>query len=265
MAYVYKFLDYDDNIIYIGKTTNFKNRMKQHFNMNGNGHLPLSCYQNVAKIFYIQVDGKTNVDMYETYLINKYHPLYNVDKHFNENLSLHNNIFIFIEEIEWTEVYFYFSKIGFEYSLYFKNSFPFLNKSFMNYEKINVMLEYNYYQLKNRIGLYQHYIKDILKENENLLLYLEKLHEEIIKTKNFNSQYSCFDVTISDKNETFQYVAIDINKITTIDLKMLLTMVQSKMLIRLNNNYYGLVAHTPYTLSQFNLNYRINELEVIFP
>lgn len=262
MSYVYKFLDYEDNILYIGKTNNFKNRMKQHFNINGMGHLPKECYENVAKIYYIKVDGKTNVDIYETFLINKYRPKYNIDKQFRELVYLHNNEFIKVEEIDWIEVYFYFSKNGFEYSLKEKSSFPFLDNSLMDYEKSIVLLDYNYYQIKNRTGLYKYYFKDIIKENNDFLLYLEMLQQEILLYRNFNTQYSCFDETISEINDTIQYVAINIDKIKNIDLKYLLIMVQSKMLIRLSDNLYGLIAHTPYALKQFNLNYKVNEFNL---
>ena len=48
--YVYKFSDFNNNVIYVGKTNNIYNRMKQHF--EGNGHLPMECYSSV-KIFFI--------------------------------------------------------------------------------------------------------------------------------------------------------------------------------------------------------------------
>ena len=83
--YVYKFVDYTDTIIYIGKTEDIDRRMKQHF--NGKGHLDKECYDSVCEIYYIKLDGKTNMDIYETYLINKYRPKYNKEKQFNENLD----------------------------------------------------------------------------------------------------------------------------------------------------------------------------------
>ena len=42
--YVYIFKNYYDEIIYVGKTKNIKNRMKQHFT---GGHLPEECYEQV--------------------------------------------------------------------------------------------------------------------------------------------------------------------------------------------------------------------------
>ena len=49
MPYVYRFLNSEGKIIYIGKTVNIKNRMQQHFSK---GHLPAECYRNVARIEY---------------------------------------------------------------------------------------------------------------------------------------------------------------------------------------------------------------------
>ena len=66
MSYVYKFIDYRDKIIYIGKTNNIEYRIKQHFSKNG--HLPKKCYEYAKEIWFIEVNGKTNVDIYETFL-----------------------------------------------------------------------------------------------------------------------------------------------------------------------------------------------------
>ncbi|WP_195761395.1 GIY-YIG nuclease family protein [[Clostridium] scindens] len=44
--YLYKFLDNKNQVIYVGKTENIKNRMMTHF--TSSGHLPEECYQSVA-------------------------------------------------------------------------------------------------------------------------------------------------------------------------------------------------------------------------
>ena len=53
MNYLYYFLDYNNTIIYIGKTGNIKRRMKEHFLQ---GHLPKECYDNVYQIMYACVN-----------------------------------------------------------------------------------------------------------------------------------------------------------------------------------------------------------------
>lgn len=84
-SYVYKFLDETGTIIYIGKTDNIHNRMKQHFSTNG--HLPSGCYESVTSVFYSVLPTKCDADILETFLINKYSPKYNTDKMFYQNIE----------------------------------------------------------------------------------------------------------------------------------------------------------------------------------
>lgn len=72
---VYRFLDKDNNIIYVGKTQNISNRMTQHF--SGNGHLLMECYRQVKKIQYIQCENEADMSIKEIYFINKFKPKYN--------------------------------------------------------------------------------------------------------------------------------------------------------------------------------------------
>lgn len=260
MSYVYKFIDYRDKIIYIGKTNNIEYRIKQHFSKNG--HLPKKCYEYVKEIWFIEVNGKTNVDIYETFLINKYVPRYNVEKKFQEMIDLHKNDFISLEEIDWKQLYFQFNESGIMCSKK-PIEYPFFNNNLMTYDKAIVLLDYNYYQLINRKGLYEYYIDNILEEQENFLEYLILLHQNIINNKKFNFYLSNFDKPLSNENDAFEYVAINIKDINCIDLEKLLVMVQCKMLIRLSKNVYGLVVHTPYTLKQFSQHYYFNENELI--
>ena len=71
---VYKFLDKDNNIIYIGKSKRLEARMITHFN---NGHLTDECYNSVQSVFYCSFTSITDMDIYEIYLIDKYKPIYN--------------------------------------------------------------------------------------------------------------------------------------------------------------------------------------------
>ena len=77
MAYVYRFLDVYDNVIYwyVGYTgQKMGERMNQHFTK---GHLPKECYSSVAKIEYIKWKTKSDAQVMEVYYINKYHPKFN--------------------------------------------------------------------------------------------------------------------------------------------------------------------------------------------
>lgn len=72
--FVYRFLDKNQNIIYIGKTNSLNSRIAIHFN---NGHLPNRCYEVVHKIEYIETISISEMNVYEIYLINKHRPFYN--------------------------------------------------------------------------------------------------------------------------------------------------------------------------------------------
>ena len=74
MAYVYRFIDTTGKVIYIGKTINIHNRMKQHFR---GGHLPLECYKSVSRIEYQKYRTESDSLIMETYYITKYNPKYN--------------------------------------------------------------------------------------------------------------------------------------------------------------------------------------------
>ena len=74
-SYIYRFIDSNKRILYVGKTNNLDKRFVQHFRKNG--HLPKECYGSVWKIEYIKVDSELNALLLETYYINKYRPKYN--------------------------------------------------------------------------------------------------------------------------------------------------------------------------------------------
>lgn len=74
-SYIYRFLDANEKIIYVGKTNNLDKRYAQHFSKKG--HLPRECYNSVWKIEYIKTDTELNALLLETYYINKYRPQYN--------------------------------------------------------------------------------------------------------------------------------------------------------------------------------------------
>ena len=76
MAYVYRFLNEKDNTIYIGKTCRkLESRMEEHF--GGKGHLDKECYRSTYRIEYLKFKTDADSLLVETYLINKYRPIYN--------------------------------------------------------------------------------------------------------------------------------------------------------------------------------------------
>ena len=86
MAYTYKFVNKYNEIIYIGYTgQKMAQRMNQHFTK---GHLPKSVYEEVAKIEYIKHKTKSDAQVWEVYLINKYKPRYNTLNKKNDALTI---------------------------------------------------------------------------------------------------------------------------------------------------------------------------------
>ena len=71
--YVYRFLDKNNDILYIGKTesTSLDFRMKSHI------HLPDECYLNVSKIEYVEFENRNLMIICERYLIPTIKPKYN--------------------------------------------------------------------------------------------------------------------------------------------------------------------------------------------
>ena len=97
MAYTYRFIDANQNIIYVGYTgQSMAKRIGQHFEK---GHLPKKAYKSISRIDYIKWDTKSDAQVMEVYFINKYHPIYNkLDKQ-NDHLNIQ-----VADEKEW-EVY----------------------------------------------------------------------------------------------------------------------------------------------------------------
>lgn len=83
-GYVYRFVDEFGDYIYVGKTKNLKNRMNGHFTR---GHLPLECYNSVAKIEYLKFENETTARMEEVRYINMYRPRYNKSDVFRDTIK----------------------------------------------------------------------------------------------------------------------------------------------------------------------------------
>ena len=68
---VYRFLNENKEIIYIGKAKVLKNRL------NGHSHLPDACYKETKVIEYVEFDTNDDMDFAERYYIMKFKPKYN--------------------------------------------------------------------------------------------------------------------------------------------------------------------------------------------
>ena len=83
--YIYKYV-VNNEIVYIGKTSNLEKRIKQHESDK------LKNLQ--ASIYYFECQNKTAMTSWEYNLINKYHPKYNI-------ILNNTNINIRVQEPEW--------------------------------------------------------------------------------------------------------------------------------------------------------------------
>ena len=75
--YIYKFLSSDDQVLYVGITSNLKGRIRaQHF--TSGGHLPVECYKQTEMVLYSECASESDAKIKERYLINKLVPSFNI-------------------------------------------------------------------------------------------------------------------------------------------------------------------------------------------
>lgn len=94
--YLYRFIDKNNNVIYIGRTNNIERRIiKEHF--TSNTHISPECYLEVERVEYAEFNYESEEVAYEAILINQLRPKYN--KQFKDNASFD----IELPDIEWKE------------------------------------------------------------------------------------------------------------------------------------------------------------------
>ena len=67
--YIYKFLNKENEVLYVGKTQNIDTRIK--FHMDGNGHLTEDCYKKIDQIEFSCFLNKIEMDIYELHYITR--------------------------------------------------------------------------------------------------------------------------------------------------------------------------------------------------
>ncbi len=74
---LYRFIDKDGNILYIGRTNDINRRiLQEHFTPDT--HLPRECYIETEKVEYVTVENESEEIAYEAILINELRPKYNI-------------------------------------------------------------------------------------------------------------------------------------------------------------------------------------------
>lgn len=68
---IYAFLGENGEVLYIGKSLDFKSRMKSH------QHLPTECYQEIKEIRAIFVNNESQLNLLESLYIDEEKPKYN--------------------------------------------------------------------------------------------------------------------------------------------------------------------------------------------
>lgn len=86
-CYVYFFYDSEDNLLYIGKSMSVMNRLRNHFSKKELITNPWKSTIDKQKVVLYECQNSTDLDVYETYFINKYKPKHNVDKIYHYPLS----------------------------------------------------------------------------------------------------------------------------------------------------------------------------------
>lgn len=90
---IYRFINKIGEVIYIGKATYLKNRIRSH------SHLPEECYKERVKIEYCFFETADEMDLAERYYIPKIKPKYNTSMINREiNFSLQE-----LDEKQWSE------------------------------------------------------------------------------------------------------------------------------------------------------------------
>ncbi len=93
--YVYRFLDRNNNIIYVGKTTNIDKRISSHLVNARQINYKYIHYDNIYKIEYAIVPSEYHMNIYEIHYICKYKPIYNKQYKVN-NVDLFD-----LPELDW--------------------------------------------------------------------------------------------------------------------------------------------------------------------
>ena len=74
---VYQFIDYSDNILYVGKAKNLKKRVTSYFSKNQSGKTVV-LLKRAADIKHIVVENESDALLLENNLIKKHQPRYNI-------------------------------------------------------------------------------------------------------------------------------------------------------------------------------------------
>lgn len=84
--YIYRFLNENNEVIYIGRTNNIVSRIATHF--SSQGHLPQECYDEVKRVDYLELKTKNDMKIKELYYISKYKPIFNTHDKYDVSFGI---------------------------------------------------------------------------------------------------------------------------------------------------------------------------------
>ena len=97
-AGLYAFYAKDDELLYVGKTKNLFTRVRQHCLGNDSNTGPVS--HNIAYLHYWIIESETDLEIYETYMINTLKPAWNKDKVYTYKTRRYHPRYRIPEELE---------------------------------------------------------------------------------------------------------------------------------------------------------------------
>lgn len=118
---VYRFLDKDGKILYVGSTTQLlSHRLSSH----NNGHLCDCCKLSTVKVEYIVFPTLMDIRVAELYYINKYQPPYNTQHKYEDGITYTIDQ---LDNMEWLE---------------YKEKLPFTKQKYARSNRLEKLVKY---------------------------------------------------------------------------------------------------------------------------
>ncbi len=220
MGYIYRFLNRNGEIIYVGKTeqSSLDNRILTH------SHLPVEAYIEKKNIECFKLTSKADLAIYEMYYINKFQPKFNTASKYKGEMQLK------LPELQWTE-----------YSR---------EKTATNKNKSEAARNRKISYAQNRIVKFAEEI-ELLKECEKLvsdMISYFKIKQELITNENVKT----FETLLNNEEAEFliyrfegtanlletlvQSLTISLHQIVAIKYKVWIKLVKGANFLRNNND-----------------------------
>ena len=107
--FVYFFYNHSNTLFYVGKTSNITERMKVHLSPKCIKDQPWKESLDRKNIILYECENPTDLEIYETYFINKYRPIHNRGKYYKEipsfDLPYLEPVNPFLKVMEFTQAY----------------------------------------------------------------------------------------------------------------------------------------------------------------